>query len=85
MSHPGFTEGVSGDGSVILRDGVPMTIPEVIIALGSGQKALDLLRSQRERYHNDLLNLSAGINKIFRISSDLAVNPSRVCIPKDDQ
>lgn len=85
MSHPVFTEGVTGDGAAILRDGKPMTISEVIIALESGQKALDLLRSQRKRYHNDLLNLSAGISKIFRISSDLADGASRVCIPKDDQ
>ena len=71
MSRPVFTEGISGDGVAILRDGRPMTLTEVIGVLEDGQRALDLLRLQRERCERELTNLRDGIDTIFRISPDL--------------
>lgn len=36
---PEFTEGVCGDGAAILRDGVPMTVSEILTALQEGARA----------------------------------------------
>ena len=72
MNRPVFTGVYMGNGGyVILRDNAPMTAPEVIGALEDGQRALDLLRLQRERYESELTNLRAGVDTIFRISPDL--------------